>query len=658
MLKLFVPNLRWRELPICHWALLLLALLASSSALCAVVQLRDALAVVSQSGNTERYPVQLPYRWDVLNAAEQGTAEFELAFNLAQSHDQAYAVYLARSGNAYEVWLNGRLLARSGELEDFNSSDFSQTPQLFTVPSGLMGSENLFRIHIRADMGRHAGLSVVQIGPEREVRPLYEAAYAAQVTSAQVVAMVCAFTALLAGTLWATQPRQALGAAGVSGAAPQILFGWATLALLGWGLRVLSETIESPSLRWPWWGFVVLACDGMGMVCLTVFCQSLLSSRLPPMGKYSVWLAAGFIAFEVGSAMLAYFLKWPNLWIYSISAFKIGFGLYALYFIWAARRSRSRAAKLMAATMAASLLLVGFGRWYSHVQGELNGNAAFTHYALFLLCGAVGAMVVQRFRNMRLQADALAHSLRSQLQAKEAQLAASYVQIEQAARGQARSSERSRILRDMHDGVGAQLATAIGQLQMPSTAALATDSERTAALLPILNESLDQLKLSVDALELPSGDINALLAAMRYRLEPRLRAAGLGLVWEVQQLPVLPNLDRPAMQQLQFLVYELLSNAMQHAKADQIMVHAHCRASGVGAGSSTQVLVLTISDNGQGLPADFDWHDAQRAGLGLRSLGARGEAFGASWQILSPGSSQLDGYALQGMAVQFTWAIL
>lgn len=658
MLKLFVPSCRWRVWPICRWALLLWALLAGSAALSAVVQLRDAQAVVSQNGSTERYPVQLPYRWEALNATENGTAEFELAFNLAQSHDQAYAVYLARSGNAYEVWLNGRLLARSGALEDFNSSDFAKTPQMFMVPSGLLGSENFFRIHIRADMGRNAGLSVVQIGPEREVRPLYEAAYDAQVTSAQVVAMVCAFTALLAGMLWATQPRQALGAGGVSGAVPQVLFGWAALALLGWGLWVLSDAIESPPLPWPWWGFVVSACDGMGMVCLAVFCQSLLGSRLPYLGKHRVWLAAGCIAFAMGSAMLAYFLKWPNLWFYSTSTLKIGFGLYALYFMWAAWRSRSRVAKLMAVTVAVSLLLVAFGRVYSHVQGELYGNTAFTHYALFLLCGALGALVVQRFRSMRLQATALVHSLRSQIQAKEAQLAASYVQIEQAARGQARSSERSRILRDMHDGVGAQLATAIGQLQMPSTAALATDSERTAALLPILHESLDQLKLSVDALELPCGDISALLAAMRYRLEPRLRTAGLGLVWEVHQLPVLPSLDRPAMLQLQFLVYEMLSNAMQHAKADQIMVHAHCRASGQGAGSSTQVLVLTISDNGQGLPADFAWHDTQRAGLGLRSLGARAEALGASWQILPLGSSQVDGYALQGMAVQLTWDIL
>ena len=110
------------------------------------------------------------------------------------------------------------------------------------------------------------------------------------------------------------------------------------------------------------------------------------------------------------------------------------------------------------------------------------------------------------------------------------------------------------------------------------------------------------------------------------------------------------------MQQLQFLVYELLSNAMQHAKADQIMVHAQY-ADAAGTGSAPQ-LVLTISDNGQGLPVNFNWSDPQRAGLGLRGLATRAQALGASWQVLPPEKAKARGCALQGMAVQLMWVNL
>jgi hypothetical protein len=50
---------------------------------------------------------------------------------------------------------------------------------------------------------------------------------------------------------------------------------------------------------------------------------------------------------------------------------------------------------------------------------------------------------------------------------------------------------------------------------------------------PCCCESLDQLKLSVDAMNLPPGDVNALLlASLRYRFQPRIESAGLALRWD------------------------------------------------------------------------------------------------------------------------------
>ena len=48
-----------------------------------------------------------------------------------------------------------------------------------------------------------------------------------------------------------------------------------------------------------------------------------------------------------------------------------------------------------------------------------------------------------------------------------------------------------------------------------------------------LRESLDHLKLSIDAMNLPGGDVNALLASLRYRLQRRIaQAIGAQLIVE------------------------------------------------------------------------------------------------------------------------------
>ena len=55
-------------------------------------------------------------------------------------------------------------------------------------------------------------------------------------------------------------------------------------------------------------------------------------------------------------------------------------------------------------------------------------------------------------------------------------------------------------------------------------------------------------------MNLPVGDITALLASLRYRLEPRLKAAGIELQWDVRFLPPLSRLDHKGMRQLQFML--------------------------------------------------------------------------------------------------------
>lgn len=199
--------------------------------------------------------------------------------------------------------------------------------------------------------------------------------------------------------------------------------------------------------------------------------------------------------------------------------------------------------------------------------------------------------------------------------------------LEHLARSQERMAERGRILRNMHDGVGAHISPAMRQLQTEGAGyAFAGRNE----VLQTLRDGLDHLKLSIDAIHLAPGDVTALLANMRYRMGPRFAGMGIELQWDVDLLPACEQLDASAMSELQFMLFEALSNVLQHAKARVLRVEGHAPP---GAG---RVFVRLIDDG-----CGFDPASSTRNGLA--SMRERALSIGAQLHITSaPGNTVVE----------------
>ena len=199
--------------------------------------------------------------------------------------------------------------------------------------------------------------------------------------------------------------------------------------------------------------------------------------------------------------------------------------------------------------------------------------------------------------------------------------------LEHLARSQERMSERGRILRNMHDGVGAHISSAMRQLQMDGAGpSFGARNE----VLQTLRDGLDHLKLSIDAIHLAPGDVTALLANMRYRMGPRFAGMGIELQWDVDLLPVCEKLDASAMSELQFMLFEALSNVLQHAKAHVLRVEGHAPP---GAG---QVFVRLVDDG-----CGFDPSIGTRNGIA--NMRERAIAIGAQLHITSaPGNTVVE----------------
>jgi signal transduction histidine kinase len=253
-----------------------------------------------------------------------------------------------------------------------------------------------------------------------------------------------------------------------------------------------------------------------------------------------------------------------------------------------------------------------------HQQSSAYWDHTYLRYAGVVLGLTLGIVVLLRFRNVTVQIGDLVGNLAERVAQKEREIEKSYQRSEQLVREHERTAERASILRDMHDGVGAHISTAIRQLQ--------AGGENHEMVLRTLHESLDHLKLTIDGINLPPGDIAVLMANLRYRLEPRFKSSDIQLQWDVDPMEPLTWLNEKAMRHLQYLVFEALSNVLQHAHASVLRIELHCTPTG-----GVRLLVI---DNGRGFEAE------RVKDRGLRSMRERAAAIGARLTVTSiPGNT-------------------
>lgn len=568
--------------------------------------LTQARVQVEVDGNLQSAEATLPYVWDQWHKGRQGHAAFEIALPLAEVPDEPVLLYFTRLGNAYEVRLNGNLLDSRGRLERFDGSDYAQVPRLMTIPAGVLQRDNRLEVRIRADRARRAGVASPWVGTRAEIMPLYEQDYLQRVTGTQVAVIVGLLVGTVALALWWTQvdPTQP------AGRRREPLYLFAAVAEYMWSLRVGSVLLAQPPLPRFWWDIVFTEAIGVWIAAMLMFSALAVDwhgrfSRAALERTLKLLLVLG-----LGCAVGA---QWGQLWM--LTLWYAGLGVVALCFVaeysWAALRGGTRLHRLIAAALLFNLC-VGVRDWAVFRLQMAHGGNSLMRYSSLLFGLLLIYIVLRRFREAGAQVRDLLSTMAQQVAAKERALQASYAQVERLAREQERVNERTRILRDLHDGVGAHISAAIRQLE--------SGKARNDDVLLTLRDSLDQIKLSIDAMHLPAGDVTGLLANLRYRLEPKLSAADIELHWDVDWIAPIARLDAAGMRHLQYMVFESLSNVLQHAQARELRIAAKARGAGV---------CIRIEDDGTG----FD--TARPLRNGLLSLHERARAIGAELRIRS-----------------------
>ena len=223
------------------------------------------------------------------------------------------------------------------------------------------------------------------------------------------------------------------------------------------------------------------------------------------------------------------------------------------------------------------------------------------------------AILVQDFVGSLRQAQAQSAELDRRLGQREAELAVLYHEQAARERDRATEDERARITQDMHDGLGSQLVSSLvlaerGQLSTAQTAEL-------------LRGCIDDLRLAIDTLGEGRVELGLVAGNLRFRMEPRLRAAGLKVRWDMSRLPAEVGLPGSLALPVLRVMQEALANAVKHARASELLVRMACEH---------EALQLEVSDNGCG----FDMaHHAP--GKGLAGMQKRARSLGAELLVQS-----------------------
>jgi signal transduction histidine kinase len=433
---------------------------------------------------------------------------------------------------------------------------------------------------IRKDAGRHR-MSRIDVGPRELLASRDGWRRALQLTAPEVGSLTFLALGLFALVYWLRRRQEQA----------YLLF---FVSSLVWTLRSLHYFIDIPAdpiaYSWFWWATHASLSWVMLLIYLFAF---RFDARSYPRVERALLLFV--VAMSVLTMPLPGWMPTSLVQQHLVNAV-VGFAVTA-WLTMVAWRGAAIEFRVIVATLWASEVLGAHDLLL--VAGLVPVESVYLlPFATVLVLLSFLFAVQQRYGAAIDQVERVNAGLEARLAAREAELHANHERLRAVEREQALLLERQRLMRDMHDGLGSTLMSA---LVLAEQGVLQRD-----ALATLLRECVDDLRLVIESLEPIEHDLVTLLASLRHRLGRRLEAAGLAMRWDVQDLPPLPWLNPPDALQVLRIVQEVLTNVLKHAGARTVRI---------ATGHDAEHVQVLIEDDGQG----FDQSVASR-GRGLPHL--------------------------------------
>lgn len=500
------------------------------------------------------------------------------------------------------VYLNRNQVGLEGSMDPLSQN--WNRPLYFSIPNGLLQpGRNLLHVHVRSFPAGHGFLGPMYLGPREALLPSYNSRYLLQVQISQFITFATLTVGFLVGIIWWLRPQDTA-------------YGWFSLTNLFWAAHTLKfhvAQIQISSLHWALFLFIT----AIGFACSLVMflrriqgLQSILEDRL----LLTYFLVSLAILVPLGA--LSSQLLYPAATVLVSGTFLFAaYGFYRLVrFAWS-----SGSPDALLYTGAGLFVLVFVMRDWLLIQGYMDRTTGqFGVYAAPALLLVFGFVLIRRFIAALRESESLTRNLEQRVAAKTSEVEANYERIRELEREQVLASERERIMRDMHDGVGGHLVSSLALLK--ARRAEPSDVEE------VLEAALIDLRLMIDSLDPVDDDLNVVLANLRQRMHGRIEKSGLQVSWSLEPLPERAALTPEFVLQVLRILQEALTNVVKHAVASTVTVRARHDV-------QRDVIEISVSDDGVGFDAA-----GNGAGRGLLNMRKRAGAIGAQLDVTSDAS--------------------
>jgi len=544
--------------------------------------------------------VALPDLWDDSRPGTLGYAWYRFRFSLPRQPDTPQAVFSTRMRTVAAIFVNGTQVGQTGLFG--KPDELGASAQLFQIQPGLLKTgSNVLHVRLWVEPDHAGRLAKLQVGEWVALRQALDRERFKYDTTGEITfALALGMGAFGLSVWWRRRD--------------QTMLGYFSLTALALACQIPVDSDWWPALS----RHHVLAWQVMSTLRVAKFTFLVLYSL-----RFAGWCNPR-VERLIGLAMVAN-LALLDLLVFEFDGvvdpailYTVNYGTFALpgtaalVLILLSLR-RAPLAETVPLLLAHVVSVAGSMAANINESTELLGGVQYLRLHMLPLLLVMGWIVSRRFGASLDAAERLNRELAGRIEAKRVELEANYRRVADLEAQQAVAVERARLMSDMHDGIGGQLISALGLVE-----AGAASHEQVAAAL---RECIDDLRLAIDSLEPADDDLLPVLGNLRYRLEPRLKARGIALEWQVGDLPRLECLTPGNVLQVLRILQEAFTNVLKHTHASVVHVATSTQAGGI---------TIDVRDDGQG----FDEH-ACAQGRGLANMRRRARTVGGDLTLTS-----------------------
>lgn len=549
-------------------------------------------------------PVTLMDQWETRWPRHDGVVWYRIHWQQATA-DAPVGLMLDYICMAGAVYVNGSLVGRDRSLTEPLSRAWI-TPQYYLLDAPLLRrGENTLLVRVSGLAAYQPAFGIVTVGDPAQVQALYRADKRVRFDLQMLDSAIGAVLAAMFGLFWLLRRQDTT-------------YGWYALNGLFGMLYGLNWVKSSP---WPFattdgWQAFVAACYVAMAACYLIFLLRFADRR---------WrrLERGLLAMAAAIFLLALALPhWmgPQRNAYVLPTMAVHYTASLMFMAWSLRRG-STDQKVLGACITIPLLTALYDAGV--YIGWVRNDAFIGSFASPVMLLGMGFVLAHRFATTMKRVEGFNLELLREVTAATGELANTLNRQHALELAHSRAGERLQLVRDLHDGFGGTLVGAIARLQQ------APDDTPKAAVIDVLKEMRDDLRLVIDTTAQEQADLAALIAPLRYRASRLLEAADIDAHWQVDGIDGV-HLEPARSLDLLRLLQEALTNVFKHSRASRVDVQLVCRGA---------QLHLQVVDDGVGMDSAQTAASAG-GGAGLASMRLRAQRLGGQLQLRprSPGT--------------------